>query len=177
MENTKWRWILDGEHNYKGHVVSENLATCLVNELIGRSAAEGYTGDFSNEPLDGSPHFDAPGMIWIGRSVRTISFGELVMEVPSEDWYYTYSKLKVAPVRYFGTEPYYKIHSWRFCVVFDPDQRQAVLKQMEDQMDAADAEATHDIKRMRETIADVNKQLGREAIVTSTPDPDVKGVN
>lgn len=152
-----WKRLHDETWSWKGHIVHDDLIDALEQELDSRSVAEGLSPVFTRETQTGTG-IDLPGMIWTGRSYRSLDVEGLKFTVPSQDWSSILAQLKLAACREFadGTA-YYKIHSRFHCIVFSQAQRDAVVAGMEAQLEEAEAEADHDNQRFAEAVRKMNE--------------------
>ena len=159
--------MYDESGQWKGHVVSDALAAKLKTELTQRSKEQ---PEFQEKDLtpDDEVFFDLPGICLAERSMRHLTVDGMTMHVPSQDLDSVLYDLRLLQPRTFadGT-PYYKLHGWRFCVVFTPEEREAMLTAMEAQREEANREADADDKRFVETINQINERAGRTAVMSA----------
>lgn len=155
MSQEAWIWATDTTGTWKPHIIPLALMSKLARDFETRHPE--HQAAFETEPRE-DVMVDLPGMIWLGRSYRSVDVGGLKFEVPSQDWSTILFDLKMKPLRTFedGT-PYYKLHHRYFCVVFTQAQRDALVAAMEAQENEADAEAEHDNKKFLEAIDGINK--------------------
>lgn len=176
--STKWRWLTDQSWRWKGHVVDADLVHEIEMDLHDRSGARGESPTFLIEDQVDEVCFDLPGMIWTGRSYRTIDVDGMNLKIPSQDFYEILAQVKLLPKRATPSgADYYKLHGWRFCVVFTHFQRLDLIKAMEEQMPAAEAEAEHDNKRFVEQLEGAPNVVSARAELIKKAQKGPEGMN
>jgi hypothetical protein len=126
-----------------------------------------YGGDFSEcdiEEVD-SILIDYPGMIMMDRTLETIKLDTLKIKIPSTDFGSILFDLKSSPARYFtNDEVYYKLKGYTVCLVLTKDQRDALMKSMEEALPDVRVRAEKDIAEFEKRLSGINK--GKEKIVS-----------
>lgn len=177
----KWAWLKDHRHLWKAHVAHPSLVGDLQKDLDARVEPEMGShknpevreiarlgSDWDLDELE-KTCFDMPGMCLQTRAIRTVDTGEgLAIDIPSQDWYDALAEVKLLKERKFASgKPYYKMHAMRHCIVLTPGQRDAMIKDMERQLEEAEVEAEADNKRFAEGIRAINERAGRTVVVSA----------
>jgi hypothetical protein len=154
LENELWTWV--SMPGYKGHYCPKKLAAALAADLTNRRDRDhaDCEGDAEIAPAN-EGGIDLPGMCMVDRPIEKIKIDTFTLSIPSQDFGEFARELLYVHKRTFADgQEYYKIHGWRACVVFTPEQRDLVLKAMDDmakevkeRADTADKEFS---RRMRE---------------------------
>ena len=115
---------------WKFHYCPSEIVSDLVADIIARG------GEEKEIKVVVEGRIDLPGMIMTDRPWESIKIGSFNLNIPSQDFSKFMIELASAPVRKFASgKEYYKIHSWRECVVFSPEQREMVLDVAEKMID------------------------------------------
>jgi len=132
---------------FKSHYCPSDLADGLVEDLESREADIRFI-----ESTD-KGYIDLPGMCMADRPMEEVVLGEFRLSIPSQDFASMLSRLKAAPLRKFadGSE-YFKLHGFHQCLVVSPEQRDELIRIMDEMV--ADAE-----KRADEAVVEFGKRM------------------
>lgn len=158
---SKWIVLKDPTWTWKAHVVPEQLAEGIRRDFSERHPdVVAIAGNLQSLPLEGGETWwDMPGMIWTGRTYRSVEVDGLKLVVPSQDWASAIFELKLREPRTCPTgEKYVKLHHWAaHCVVLTPEQRDALVRAMEAQLGEAEREAEFDDREFARRIDEINR--------------------
>ena len=164
---------------YKPHFVPKRLAAALVADLQERCRQdhpEHVSEDVILEARD-EGGIDLPGMIMMDRPIEHIKIDTFKLAMPSQDFTEFLRELALAPKRMFaGGQEYYKIHGWRVCMVFTPEQRELMLKAMEEMLDDVEKRAEAADKEFSRRLREINKDGVRVISHRDKESPHVKRV-
>lgn len=156
----KWKWARFASKSgapdtFKPHAFPATLERSLLRDLIDRDAAVS-----SVEPCT-SLFADEPGIINVRRPIRHYDVGGLVLQIPSEDVDVFQHRLAEAPARTFEPLPrshvhrsYFKLHTWRLCLVLTVAQKNNLARQLlaDLQFAVADARAFYSQNKLPTTV-------------------------
>lgn len=174
-------WAFAWVGGYKPHFVPRRLTAALVSDLEERARAKNYDTNYEGgskvEPrADGC--IDLPGMCMVDRPYEEIKIDTFKLSIPSQDFSVFVAELAHAPLRKFADgQEYYKIHGWRVCVVFTPQQRDMVLQAMEEMLPAAKERCDAADKEFSRRMREINKDGPRVISHRDKESPHVKRVS
>lgn len=155
---TDYLWAFVWVTGYKPHFCPKKLANGLLADLSGRE--HDTPGDgliFKVEGTD-SGGIDLPGMCMVDRPYEEIKIDTFKLSIPSQDFTHFVRALFEAPERMFADgEKYYKIHGWMHCIVFTPEQRDMVLKAMEEMLPEAARKAEEADREFSRRMEEINR--------------------
>ena len=114
----------------KNHFVHSSLLEGLRQDLNLR-----FNNGIYKEDLTERVWYDLPGMILAGRSYEKLQLDGVEFEVASQNFRLLYERLCLMKEREFSDgKKYYKVHGWLHCLVLTPEQRDVLLKYMEEEL-------------------------------------------
>jgi hypothetical protein len=147
-------WVL----GYKPHFVPKSLVMGLIQDLAGREHEEEGAGEVYEIKGINRGGCDRPGMVMVDRPFEKIRIDTFDLELPSQDFEYFANKLFKTHERKLPTgERYYKIHGWMQCVMFTPEQRDMVLKAMEEMLPDVRKRADDADREFSRRLREINK--------------------
>ena len=156
---------------WKFHYCPSEIVSDLVADIIARG------GEEKEIKVVVEGRIDLPGMIMTDRPWESIKIGSFNLNIPSQDFSEFMIELASAPVRKFASgKEYYKIHSWRECVVFSPEQREMVLDVAEKMIDNVNKRADKADEEFSNCLANINKNGLKVISARDKKSPYVKRV-
>ena len=151
-------WARVDHPGYKGHYCPRKLAGALLAELGNRrdrdypwKHGEGEISPASEGSLD------LRGMIMVDRPIEKIKIDTLTLSIPSQNFAEFLRELKFVHKRVFADgQEHYKIHGDYSCVVFTPEQRDEVLKAMDEMLPAVKERAEKADREFSRRLDEVN---------------------
>ncbi len=151
MDEEVTLWVATRFGNLKWHYGPKRLAHGLLEE--GGADIENVEMRPADEGL-----IDLPGMIMMDRSYQKIKVDTFRLVIPTEDFEHFYDELVVAPLRKFKTgEEYHKLHGWVACVMFTPQQHEALGDVMEEMLPDVRHVAEKEAREFSRRIAQINR--------------------
>lgn len=168
LQSELWAWVT--MPGYKGHYCPRKLAGALAVDLTNRRDRDypEHDGEAAITPVS-EGMIDLPGMIMTDRPIEKIKIDTLALSIPSQDYAEFARELKFVHKRVFADgQEYYKIHGWRVCVVFTPEQRDLVLGAMADMLPGVKERAEAADREFSRRLDQANEKGG--ALVVSHRD-------
>lgn len=164
-----WARLIDKSCVFKAHVIHKDFAVVVAAYLYNKQLLLSSDERLANlvvEPFDNAhPIFlDEPGMVLAERSIREVGFSGLKVHIPSQDWATILASLKLLPPTTYRDTVFYIVEARFFCLVLSNSHRQAMIAGMEEQLQAAEAEAVVDNARF---LAALQKAQSKGAAVVS----------
>lgn len=174
---TDFLWAFVWVTGYKPHFVPKKLVTSLVGDLTTREHEEEGAGEVYEVRGVETGGCDRAGMIMVDRPYEKIKIDTFSLEFPSQDFEHFMLRLFKAPERKFQNgDRYYKIHGWLHCVMFTPEQRDLVLKAMEEMLPAVREKADAADKEFSRRMREINKDGVKVISHRDKESPHVKRV-
>jgi hypothetical protein len=154
--NTPAPWVQIHLPDWKGTFISQALLTQLLKdyELRGHPLHPPTLQKSVNEGA-----LDRPGMCFADRKWVDVPVEDgFRLSFPNSDAEYFYDELRNLEARTFPNgEVYYKLHGWIHCVVLNLEQRMAVLRYLEANMEAIRKVAAEENARFDEAMGQISK--------------------
>lgn len=164
MEDNLWGFVV--VRGYKSHYVPKQLVSALLVDLQERRASD-YPGSESDwttsvkSVTDGE--IDLPGLCMVDRPYEEIRIDSFSLMIPSQDFETIKERLESSKLRRFANgQKYYKVHGWRTCVVFTPEQRDTVLESMRENMTEVRDRRREANRELRRRLESANGEHGLE---------------
>jgi hypothetical protein len=152
-------WARVHVSTYKDHYCPRKLAAALLTDLQARGERDHHDYDDEShiEPCS-EGGIDLPGMIMTDRPIEKVKIDTFTLSIPSQDFREFARELAFVHKRVFSDgQEYYKIHGWRMCVVFTPEQRDMVLAEMQRMLPEVEARADAADREFSRRMDEVNK--------------------